>query len=159
MVDFFETGIDTEYFTIFIVTLALIIGIVLPLSIYHMQKPRPKIKIIYTKSNLEPPSDFFNILFLVQNIGYVVAEDVMFKASMVNKKIDTSCPENYSFDMRSFQEFQFNTKFPLKEGEKCKIKIEISWDNHTFLLKKRNSLTQEFTCDRTEYGNVELKNC
>jgi len=47
----------------------------------------------------------------------------------------------------------------IKEGEKCKIKIKISWDNHTSRLRKRNNLTQEFTCDRIEDHSVRFENC
>jgi len=137
----------------------LIITPILVLGVYHLQKPRPKLKIVYTESGMSPNSDFFDITFLVQNIGYTVAEDLTCKISADNKEVDNSPPENYSQDMRSFQEYRPSIRFPLKQGEECKIKIEISWGNHTCLLKKRDKLTQEFTCKRIDDQNVRFEKC
>jgi len=158
MVNFFETGIDTEYLTIFIVTLALIIGIVLPLSIYHLQKPRPKIKIDRFHSR-ETNNGFLTVTVYVKNIGYLIAEELKYEMTSLTKGVVVNQKSIQSMDLLPNGSWAPAAAVSIKQGEKCKIKIELSWDNHTLLLKKRNKLTQEFTCDRTGYGTPEFKKC
>ena len=152
MVEFFNTGIDTEYLTIFIVTLGLIAAIILLLSIYHLQKLRPNIKIDYLSSNVYNVDDV-SIQVYVKNIGNLIAEEMKCEITSMTKGIAVH-DLTQSTDLKSNSVWAPSATVSIKEGEKCKIKIKVSWDNHTFLFTKRNKLTEKFTCNRESEHSV-----
>jgi len=158
MTEFFNTGIDTDYLTITLVTLALIIAIVLPLSIYQLQKIRPKIKIDRYNSN-HYHVEHVGIVVYVKNIGHIIAEEMKYEMTSMTKGVTVSQNSKLSTDLPSGGSWAPGATVSIKKGEECKIKFEVSWDNHTFKLKKRNKLTQEFTCNRIEEQNVRFENC
>lgn len=57
-----------------------------------------------------------------------------------------------------WKENYFMAAISLEQGEKRKIKLKISWDNHTFFMQKRNKKTQYFIVNRTseKYADFEL---
>jgi len=153
MAEFFNTGIDTEYLTIAIVTLALIIAIILPLSIYQLQKSRPKIKIDRFNSN-HYHEGRVGITVYVKNIGDKIAEEIKYEMTSMTKGVAVNQNSTQSTDLLPDKDFAPGAEVFIKKGEKCKIEIKISWDNYTSRLRKRNNLTQKFTCDRIEDHNV-----
>jgi len=156
MAEFFNTGIDMEYLTVGIVTLALIIAIILPLSIYQLQKLRPKLKIGNIHSN-NYHEEHVMIIAPVTNIGHIVAEGVKF--TMISKTKGVIITQNHitSTDIMEGGIRALQETVSIKKGEKCKIKLEISWDNHTSKLKKRDKITHEFICNRTEVQVVKIE--
>ena len=158
MVNFYNTGIDTADLTIFLVILGLIITPILVLGVYHLQKPRPKIKIKRYSSNHYHPGHV-GIIVYVKNIGDIVAEEIKYEMTSLTKGITVNQNSTQSTDLLSNGDWAPGATVSIKIGEKCKIKMEISWDNHTLKLKKRNKLTQKFTCDRVEDHNVIFEKC
>jgi len=158
MVNFYNTGIDTADLTIFLVIFGLIITSILVLSVYHLQKPRPKIKIIVFSAN-NYTVDHVGIQVHFRNIGFIIAEDTKYEMKSMTKEVNVSNYNRPSKDLVMNESRAATEDVFIKEGQKCKIKIEITWDNHTSRLKKRNKLTQKFTCDRIENQNVKFEKC
>lgn len=158
MVNFYNTGIDTADLTIFLVTLGLIITPILVLGVYHLQKPRPKIKI--EKFHLVGFGDEHVVIAVfVKNIGYRIAEEVKYEMISMTEGVIVNQSSTKSTDLNAGGSWHPSASVFIKKGEKCKIKIKISWENHTFLLKKRNGLTQEFPCERIEHKRVSFEKC
>lgn len=155
MVEFFNTGIDTEYLIIFIVIITFIISITLSLTIYHFQKIRPKIKIETISVNNFTDPDSIPINILVVNIGFIVIENLKCKITTYSNVVFTplNIDSEYLMVTKTYRPYG---KLSLKMGKTCKIKVEISWDNHTFLLKKRNKQTRKFILNRTAHTRVSI---
>lgn len=151
MAEFFNTGMETEFVTLILVVLGILITSILVLGVYHLQKPRPKLKIKkYSSSSHHETHVRVNVN--VQNIGDKIAEEVKYEMTSMTKGVTLIEDSSASLvrDLDPTSGFMTETTVNIKTGEKCKIKLKVSWDNHTFKLKKRNSLTHEFTCTRTE---------
>ncbi len=157
MVNFYNTGIDTADLTIFLVILGLIITPILVLGVYHLQKSRPKIKIRNYSSNHYHP-ETVGIIVYVKNIGDNIAEEIKYEMTSMTKGVAVDQNSTQSTDLLPNSDSAPGATVSIKEGENCKIKIKISWDNHTLKLKKRNNLTQEFTCDRIADHDVRFEN-
>jgi len=153
MVEFLNTGIDIEYLTITIVTLGLIAAIVLPISIYHLQKLKPKIKIDHLSSN-HYHDGHVGIVVYVKNIGNFIAEEMKCEITPLTKHVPVIQNSPQKTDLNPGGVWAPSATCSIKIGEKCKIKIKISWDNHTFLFTKRNKLTKKFTCNRLAEQSV-----
>lgn len=154
MAELFNTGVDAEFVTLLLVIISLII---VPI-VYHLQKSRPKMKIKqYSSTDRQESQVRINVN--VQNIGDKVAEEVKYEMTSMTKEVTIIVDDASSRarDVHPTAGFVTEATVNFKIGQKCKIKLKVSWDNLTNKLKKRNSLTHEFTCTRLDNGKVDFK--
>lgn len=145
--DFLGTGIDTEYITIILVIFSIVVAFI----IYHLQKPRPKLRIELPYTDLPQPEDHLQVSFVIKNYGHAVAENIQYKITPIPDGVLIKNTRQYSGDLHVNDKLLYQGDIFINNGEKCKIKFEISWDNNTHRWPKRNHLKRKYLCTRTSH--------
>ena len=155
MSEFFNGGISTENLTLFLVSISLIVAIVLPLWIHHLQKPRPKIKIRNGGCGGHGV-EFVAVRVYLRNIGYQIAEGVKVEMKSETKGVNVVLQNPSARDLEPRADFIASANVYMNQWEKCEIEIKILWENHTSLLKKYDEQSQKFIFTWIEKNHVEF---
>ena len=138
MSEFFGTGIDTDYLTIFLAIVVIIISTSLPLILYHLSKDRAKLT-FKNWDTARVENDIAHIVFECYNYGKMTAINTEIIVTSLNKE---KCIIQNTFrnvDILPLDSETLSIDFPLKEKDHCKILFKIFWNNTTNILKKDNN--------------------
>lgn len=118
------------------------------------QKSDSKIRIKEWRTNHYLP-DSITLIAYSENIGKTIAENVKYKMTSLTKNISLKKIGSDRTAILPHQTNQFIETLFIKEGEKCKIKLEVSWKDSA--LKKRVNFTQTVICNRRKIDKISIK--